>query len=193
MDRDVTRRSLIRRALLILGIDLVGLIGCVSRRGAERASPAIRAGPEPASELSRAEIADLIAFGEALVEGRTLDLAERQFLADYIADRMKRNPGYLALYRTTVRTLVRLAGRPFASLEVHERLQLIARYRLVGSPEPGGEDLGPLPAEMHALRMQAVPDLIRGYYASPAGWAVVGYQTFPGRCGDLMRYTRAAG
>jgi hypothetical protein len=189
----VTRRSLIRRALLILGIDPVGVIGCASRRVVERAGPPILAAPDPASELSRAEIADLVAFGEALVEGRTLELAERQSLVEHIADRIRRNPGYLALYRKTVSTLDRLAGRPFASLEMDERLELIARYRLVGPPEPEAENLGSLPKEMDALRMQTVPDLIRGYYGSPAGWATVGYQTFPGRCGDLTRYTRAAG
>ncbi len=53
-----------------------------------------------------------------------------------------------------------------------------------------GEDLGRFPDEMRSLRTRAVPDLIGGYYASPAGWAAVGYDTFPGRCGELTRYTR---
>jgi len=44
---------------------------------------------------------------------------------------------------------------------------------------------------MRAIRTRAVPDLIGGYYGSPAGWAVVGYTTFPGRCEDLTRYVRA--
>jgi hypothetical protein len=35
-----------------------------------------------------------------------------------------------------------------------------------------------------------VRDLVGGYYNSPAGWAVVGYAHFPGRCGDLGRYVR---
>jgi hypothetical protein len=184
----VTRRSLIWRALLSLGFEPAGLIGCASRRGAERP---FRDAHESASELSTAEIADLVAFGEALVEGRPLDLTERQHLVDHIADRIKGNPAYLQLYRTTVSTLDRLAGRPIASLEIPERVQLIARYRLVGPPDPEGESLGPLRTEMHTLRMQTAPDLIRGYYGSAAGWAVVGYQTFPGRCGVLTRYTRA--
>jgi len=40
------------------------------------------------------------------------------------------------------------------------------------------------------VREKAVPDLINGYWRSPAGWAAVGYGVFPGRCGDLTRYTR---
>ena len=186
----MTRRSLIWRALLFLGIDPAGLIGCASHRGAEWPHRGLS---ESALELSTAEIADLVAFGEALVEGRTLDRTERQYLVDHIADRIKRNPGYLEVYRTTVSTLDRLAGRPIASLDVAERVQLIERYRLVGPPDPEGENLGPLRTQMHTLRTQSVPDLIRGYYGSAAGWALVAYQTFPGRCGDLTRYTRAAG
>src|SRR5262249_60502027 len=193
VDADVTRRSLIRRALLILGSHPVGLFGCAPRRVVERAGPRVPSAPDTASGLSSAEVADLVAFGEALVEGRTLDLVERQSLVDHIADQIKQSPGYLALYRETVSTLDRLAGRSVASLEVDERLQLIARYRLVGPPEPEGENLGPLARQIHALRMQTGPDLIRRYYGSAAGWALVGYKTFPGRCGDLTRYTRAAG
>ena len=90
-----------------------------------------------------------------------------------------------------VSTLQRLAGRRFASLEIRERAELIGRHRLTASHVWPGEDLGPFPEEMRALRMRIVKDLIGGYYGSSAGWAVVGYQTFPGRCGDLTRYTRA--
>jgi hypothetical protein len=42
-----------------------------------------------------------------------------------------------------------------------------------------------------AIERILVPDLIRGYYESAAGWALVGYSTFPGQCGDLASYTRA--
>jgi hypothetical protein len=182
MARDVTRRRLIQRALLILGIVPTGVIGCAAPRAADRAA---------ASELSNAELEALIAFGEALVEGRTLSLAERRPLVEHIEDRMKHRPGGLSLYRTTVSTLDRLAGRRFASLEVGERIQLIARHRLARAPGSREEELGPLPAEIRTIQLRVVPDVIRSYYGSPAGWAVVGYPTFPGRCGNLTRYTRA--
>jgi hypothetical protein len=189
--RDVTRRGLIQGALLILGIVPAGVTGCAARRVADRALPSVRAAPDAASELSSAELEALIAFGEALVEGRTLSLAERRPLVEHIADRVTHRPGVLPLYRTTVSTLDRLAGRRFASLEVGERIQLIARHHLVRAPGSRGEEFGPLPAEILSIQLRVVPYLIRSYYGSPAGWAVVGYQTFPGRCGDLTRYTRA--
>src|SRR2546422_1875618 len=40
--------------------------------------------------------------------------------------------------------------------------------------------------EIYTLSLHdALPIFLAGYYGSPAGWAVVGYATFPGRCGDL--------
>ena len=186
---EVTRRGLIRRAFLILGIDLVGLIGCVGRRVADQPVPPARA--DTVFELSRAELDELVAFGEALIEGRTFGPAERRSLVEHIEDRTKRDPTRVSLYQATVSTLNRLAGRSFASLNIHERIELISRRGLAGSPVLQGDDIGPLPGEIHTVRILVVPDLIRGYYVSAAGWAVVGYETFPGRCGDLSRYTRA--
>ncbi len=133
---------------------------------------------------------DLVAFAEVLVEGRTLAPAERGYLVEHIEDRTRRSPEYLSLYRTTARTLERLAGRRVASLEIRERIELVARHRLGDPRVLPGEDLGPLAEEVRALRRRAATDLIEGYYRSPGGWAVVGYATFPGRCGDLTRYTR---
>jgi hypothetical protein len=72
---------------------------------------------------------------------------------------------------------------------VTDRATLVIRYHLGSSDVQPGEPLGPLPEQARAVRTQAVPDLIGGYYRSPAGWAVVEYRTFPGRCGDLARYT----
>jgi hypothetical protein len=188
----MTRRRLIQRVLLILGIKPVGLFGCVPRQAGNRTfQPVGAAGDQPVEtkRLSPAEMEDLLAFGEVLVEGRPLTPSERRYLADYIAERTTSAPWYLSLYRTTVGTLERLAGRRFASVGLPERVELISRYRLAVAQVRSSEDLGPLREEIRLLRRRAVPDLIRGYYSSPVGWAVVGYQSFPGRCGDLTRYT----
>jgi hypothetical protein len=135
-------------------------------------------------------IEDLLAFGELVVEGRTLSPVERRYLADHIEDRSQQESGYyVSLYLTTVEYLAKLAGARFSELKLDQRLALAARHRLMSSRVLPDEDLGPFPEDVRAVRTQVVPDLIRGYYSSPAGWAIVGYDTFPGRCGDLARYT----
>jgi len=167
---------------LILGIDAAGLMGRLSRPAAEVVSR-----PE---KLSSAELEDLVAFAEVLVEGRTLTPAERGYLLEHIEDRTTRTPAYLSLYRAAVSTLDRLGGRRVASLEVQERIELVVRHRLAASEVRPEEDLGSFPEQTRSLRTKVVPDLIGGYYGSPAGWGAVGYETFPGRCGDLTRYVR---
>lgn len=145
------------------------------------------AGPAPLAGL---ELGDLIAFAEVLLEGRTFSARERAALVDYIEERARDGSGYYTgLYRTTVGLLNRLAGGRFSRLDVAKRAALLMRYHLVSSDVRPGEPLGPLPEQARAVRTQTIPDLIGGYYRSAAGWAVVEYSTFPGRCGDLARYT----
>jgi hypothetical protein len=189
----VTRRNLIRQALLLLGIDSAGLMGCVAGRAAEnicRPSGAVVQPATPGGMLSGAEVENLVAFGEVLVEGRPLELEERGYLAEHLEYRARGSPEYLALYRRTAVILERLAGRRFADLEIRERIALIDRHRLVPSRGWPGESLDLLNAETRADVTRTVKDLISGYYASEAGWAIVGQDAFPGRCGDLTRYTR---
>jgi hypothetical protein len=132
----------------------------------------------------------LLAFGEIVVEGRSLPAAERGYLASYIEERAEEASGYYRTnYRTAVDLLNRLAGSPFSSLDFDQRIALVVLHHLTSSRVLPDEDLGPFPEDVRAVRTQVVPDLIRGYYGSPAGWAVVGYDTFPGRCGNLARYT----
>jgi hypothetical protein len=135
---------------------------------------------------------DLVTFGEVLVEGRTLPPPERRYVIEHIEDRTIRSPEYLSLYRTAATTLDRLAGQRFATLDISARIELVSRHRL-SSPGGPGDDSAVVPADMQALRMRVVPDLTRGYYGSPAGWAAVGYESFPGRCGHLTRYTGPGG
>lgn len=147
--------------------------------------------PAPeATGLSATEIESLVGFGEVLVVGRALVPAERDHLVEHIAGSARGNLDTLALFRTTAVLLDRLAGGPFARLEIAERIDLVGRHRLDVRGIPSDRDLAHLGAEAKAARERAVPELIYGYWRSPAGWAAVGYATFPGRCGDLTRYTR---
>ncbi len=143
----------------------------------------------PAS-LSAAELDTLLAFGAVIVEGRVLSPAERDGLAEQIEESTRRNPDQLSSYRMAAATLDQLAGARFAQLELRARAELVARHRLdvrIVSPD---ENPGVFGAEVLAIRTRTVPDLIDVYWSSPAGWAAVGYAAFPGRCGDLGRYTR---
>lgn len=192
----MTRRSLIRRALLLLGIDAAGLTACANGRVAEEVSRPARALSKlaaPVEALSGAEVDDLVAFGETLVEGQPLSFEARRPLAEHLEYRTRSSPEYLSLYRTTAGALEQLAGRRFSDLQMRERIELVGVHRLVTSRGRAGEGPDPLTAETRAALRRAVKDLIGGYYASSEGWAVVGYDAFPGRCGDLTRYTRPEG
>jgi len=188
----MTRRGLIRGLLLMLGISSVGLVRRAERRARETVAQPGGPGPSPspAEPLSRTELDNLLAFGEIVVEGRSLPAAERGYLASYIEERAEEASGYhRANYRTAVGLLNRLAGSPFSSLSFEQRVALLVRHHLTSSRVMPDEDLGPFSADVRAVRTLVLPHLISGYYGSPAGWAVVGYDTFPGRCGDLARYT----
>jgi hypothetical protein len=145
---------------------------------------------QPSSRLTSAELDDLIAFAELVVEGRPLTRAEREVLVAEMEARGVRDPDSVALYRLTVVLLRNIAGRPFSTLDVPARRALIAKHKLDSSDVRPGEETGPFAEDVTTVRTEALRLLISDYYGSSAGWAVVGYQSFPGRCGDLTRYTR---
>jgi hypothetical protein len=147
----------------------------------------------PTGKLSEDEKNNLVAFAEVLVEGRTLSIAERGYLIEHIDYRTGGTPGYLSLYRMTASLLDRLAHTRFSTLDLHNRKEVMTHHRLTSYDVRMREYLLPFYRPELAVRMLAVPDLITGYYRSPAGWAVVGYEAFPGRCSNLIRYTRPEG
>ncbi len=141
--------------------------------------------------LSAAETDAVVALGEVVVEGRALSPTARRYLADHVVERAREVPGFLSLYRNTARALDELAGGRFATLDAAARDALVARHILPASESETRRDLRLVfRRSLVEIGELAVPDLIRGYYGSGAGWELVGYTTFPGRCGDLLRYTR---
>ena len=113
------RRGLIRSIILAIGLDPAYVLGPFDRwaqdvflglGGEADAAPS-------GARLSSSQLDDLIAFAELLVEGRALSPVERASLVENIAERVAREPDYLALCRTTVSLLQRLAGRRFSSLD----------------------------------------------------------------------------
>jgi len=189
-----TRRGLLQGLVALFGFDPPGHARWLGGRA--RAGDAFAAASPDAEtnagRLTREGIEDLVALAEILVADGSLPAGERAYLVQHVEMRTTQGGGYyLSLYRTTVSLLGHLAGTPFSRLEVEERMALVTRHRLNVSELGAREVLGLFPDEMRQVRTRAVPDLVGGYYASPAGWAVVGYDAaFPGRCGDPMRYTR---
>jgi hypothetical protein len=130
----------------------------------------------------------LLALGEVVVQGRVLLPAERAHLAEEIEESIRVKSDRLSLDRMAAGFLDRLAPVPFAGLPFDERAHLVGRY--LDGRDTSGDAVLPFAAEAREVRAKVVPDLIDAYWRSPAGWAAVGYATFPGRCGDLARYTR---
>jgi len=191
----MTRRLLLQGLFLSLWSGVAEAVPSLTGRLQAAWRGFARAANEPVPEaptLSASELDTLLAFGEVLVEGRTLSAAERRYLAEHIEDSAKHRAEQRVQYTRTVRLLDRLAGKPFSSLEITDRIQLLGRHRLDARTGPTGDDPEPLGGEARMIRTRVIPDLIEAYWASPAGWAAVGYEAFPGRCGDLTRYTRSS-
>jgi hypothetical protein len=145
-------------------------------------APAVEPAPTSADEIST-----LVAFAEVLGDGRALDANERRALAASIEHSLRSDPDRRALHRMTLDVLGAAAGRPFTALSFEDRVALVRRHRL---DVRLADDDSPYTADVDAVRARAVPDLITAYWTSAGGWASLGYQAFPGRCGDLTRYTR---
>jgi hypothetical protein len=146
----------------------------------------------PTGALSPAEVETLVAFGEIVVQGDAISADGRRYLADHVNERARSVPGFLALYRETAQALDRACGGSFAALDIAGRSRIVAESVLPLHETEAQRDLKLVfRPGLVAARKLAAPDLITGYYVSPAGWAVVGYEAFPGRCGELLRYTRA--
>jgi hypothetical protein len=190
----MTRRLLLQRLLVSLWSGAVGgACGLTGRLAPSREGPG-RATSWSGAEvpgLSAQEMQSLLAFGEVVVEGRVLSPDERRQFAEQIEDWAQSLPDQLADYRAAVRLLDRLAGQPFSSLEITDRIQLLSRHRLDTGAASVALDPAPIGAEAQIVRSRVVPALIEGYWSSPAGWAAIGYRTFPGRCGDLTRYAHS--
>ena len=187
------RRRALEILLAVLGVLVLlawwrpaWLAGAMARRLTPRLDRA-----SPTGSLSPHETENIVAFADVVVTGRALGPEERGYVVEHVAEQTGRAPGYLSLYRATSSLLDSLAGQRFSGLDRPLREDLVARHDL-GNPDVRVRELfWPFRRGAQRVRALAVPDLIAGYHASPAGWALVGYTVFPGRPGDLVRYTRA--
>ncbi len=184
---DSTRRTLLQGLVVALGGGQAGVLAALGRRArAVTAWLTPSAAESAVVSLSSEDLEDLVAFTGVLVAGSDLSDVERHHVVQHLQEQERAGEDYqVEAYRTTVRLLGRLAGARFARLDAAGRLALVRRHELGRSVERPGD-----PDETRVVRARVVPDLIGAYYGSAAGWAVVGYDAFPGRCGVLDRYTR---
>jgi hypothetical protein len=179
----IGRRSLVHGLLLAL-LEWTWPGGWARRRASSAAAPA----PSSSSSLTAAEIDALLAFAGILAVGRRPSMEERADITQHLDDRVRQSDSHLPIYRATVRRLDEAAGRPFADLDVASAVALVARRKFgsprIDIPETGGEPTD----DDRAIRTRIGPDLVAAFYRSAGGWAVVGYDAFPGRCGDLRQY-----
>jgi hypothetical protein len=187
-----------RRALLLLALAVAGLLTIGLQRHLARLKSAVarRLRPRldasaPTGTLSDRERDTILAFGEVLAADRPLSPVERRSYGEQIDEQTLSTPGRAALYRSVAGLLDRLAGASFSGLDIRDRAAMVARHNLAAYRVSTTEYLLPFRRQELTVRVLAVPELIAGYYRCAAGWAVVGYAAYPGRCGDPRRYTRA--
>jgi hypothetical protein len=168
--------SLLGRALVV---EMLGGIGA----GLTAVPPSIAASP-PTDEVE-----NLVALAEVLVGDRPFPAEVRDDLVDDLRDAVRTDPARAKRYGATARVLDRLAGQRFALLTFSDRAALVAQHRL-GTSRMSGDEAEALADDVREARAFLGPDVIAAYWRTPAGWNAVGYTIFPGRCGDLTRYTR---
>jgi hypothetical protein len=120
-----------------------------------------------------------------------------------VAERAGRVAGALAQYRAAVVLLDETAQRrhrgtaTFAELDRTRREDVLASllwtYR-AGDAMTSLLERVTSPRRVRALRELVVKDLLKAFYRSPAGWALVGYSHFPGvPAADPRDYSRPPG
>ena len=145
----------------------------------------------PPGRLSRDEMDTVLAYAEVLLGDAALSPRGRADLEQHIGDRCEHEPGYRAIYRLAVSVLDEAASGPFTARSPEERRRIVHRRGLHRYDVRARDWLWSFDRRGLAVRALAGRDLVTGYFLSPAGWAVVGYDAFPGRCRDLADYTRA--
>lgn len=145
----------------------------------------------PLGKLSDDMMRGIVALGESLAARESVPPVE--FFVDFVNRETETRAGILREYQiaallldTTATELFGQGGnkRQFADLSHPQRDQVLRRLLW---QYPAGDKIRrkieKLAASRDALAMRVyvVAPMIQGYYRSSYGWAVVGYDSFPGR------------
>ncbi len=173
-------------ALLALLTDRRGVWLALERVLAPRLDPSSAPGP-----LSRRDVDTVLAYADVLLSDTGVSAAARVDLEGHVRDRCQHEPGYRDAYRLAVTVLDDAAGGEFASRPFDERRRIVHRRNLHRHDVRARDWLWTVDRRGLAVRALAARDLVAGFFLSSAGWALLGYETFPGRCRNLSDYTRA--
>lgn len=157
----------------------------------------------PLGILQDIEMRDIAALGETLVAPESMPPVN--FFIDYVNAVTQNQPGFLKEYQHAA-ALLNTASADFLGKDARlhfAALSLPQRDKVLRALlwQYSGSDLivpkvEKIVASQHvlALRKYVMSPLIRHYYRSPYGWAIVGYESFPGRPPlDPRAYTRPIG
>jgi hypothetical protein len=139
--------------------------------------------------LTAAELATLRAFTATLVGDELAD-GDWAPVRDELARAAVERRGFAALCTRACRLLDRLGDGAFAAAAPDVRAARVAAARLTVRPVAKHELLALGRRTRHEVRELLVPELLRTYFDSPAGWALVGYDEALGGCRDPFAYTR---
>lgn len=190
----MTRRRLLKMILLFAIVSVYTTVLWRSEWGRYHILRIIKPRLKSSSQtgiLSNGEKETIIAYAEVLVKEKGLTIEERKYITEHIDYRTQNTPGYLSLYRSTASLLNRLTKSNFPALDLNERVTAVISNHLISHHVKGWEYLNPFQRQELTIRVYVVPDIIKGFYSSPAGWAVVGYEKFPGICSNLFLYTQS--
>jgi len=157
----------------------------------------------PLGVLQDIEMRIIVVLGETLVAPESTPPVN--FFIDYVNAVTQNQPGFLKEFQraaalldaTSVDLFGQSARLRFAALPLTQRDKVLRAllWQYSGSDliVPKVEKLA-ASRDALALRMYVMRPLIEHYYRSPYGWAIVGYESFPGRPPlDPRAYTRPIG
>jgi hypothetical protein len=152
--------------------------------------------------LGDEEMTEVVALAETLLPQHLDPGVTQRFVQHHVDERTSKEQGYLEEYERAVALLQRTtgslvdAGARFSALSLVERNTVLSE--LLETRRTGVRRLGNLfdrilgATEIPAFRIYVVEDLLRAFYRSAEGWAVVGYTNYPGvPARDPREYTRA--
>ncbi len=203
--RPLRRRAFLRLALVLGAAGAAAVAGLRLRRveplaGVRRWLAPRLDGAAPTGVLAADEMRTIVALGRVLIPDDETPGARATWVERYVNERTARHPGYLPEYKAAVALLDAAAAQVAPSRPRFHQLTL----------EQGGEVMEDLfgrrgsasrwwrrverilPAGQRKQRCWSfvIEDLLSGFYSTPAGWAVVGYDNYPGVPGDPRAYTR---